>query len=73
MIEIPVSLGPRSYRILVGGGLLGRAGAELARLKVGRRVALVTDPAILSLHGDAVTRSLGDAGFDVTTVLLPEG
>src|SRR3984893_13463119 len=73
MIEIPVSLGPRSYRILVGAGILGRAGAELARLKVGRRVALVPDPAILSLHRDAVARSLGDAGFDVTTVLLPEG
>jgi len=73
MIDIPVSLGPRSYRILVGAGLLGRAGAELAHLKVGRKVALVTDPAILSLHGEAVVRSLGDAGFDVTTVLLPEG
>ena len=73
MNDIPVSLGPRSYRILVGAGLLGRAGAELTRLKVGRKVALVTDPAILSLHGEAVARSLGDAGFDVTTVLLPEG
>ena len=28
-------------------------GAELARLSVGRKVALVTDPAILALHGDA--------------------
>jgi 3-dehydroquinate synthase len=73
MIDIPVRLGPRSYRILVGGGILGEAGAELARLKVGRKVALVTDPSILSLHGDAVSRSLAEAGFDVTRVLLPEG
>src|SRR5258705_693396 len=73
MIDIPVRLGPRSYRILVGAGILGEAGAELVRLKVGRKVALVTDPAILSLHGDAVSRSLAEAGFDVTPVLLPEG
>jgi 3-dehydroquinate synthase len=73
MIEIPVSLGPRSYRILVGSGILAKAAAELTSLKVGRKVALVTDPAILSLHGEAVTGSLRSAGFDVTTVLLPEG
>jgi 3-dehydroquinate synthase len=48
-------------------------GAELAHLKVGRKVALVTDAAILALHGAAVTQSLAAASFDVTTVLLPEG
>src|SRR5499433_1024565 len=73
MIEIPVSLGSRSYRILVGTGVLARAGVELERLKVGRKVALVTDPGILALHGETVAASLRAAGFDVTIVLLPEG
>ncbi|MDO8476479.1 MAG: 3-dehydroquinate synthase [Candidatus Rokubacteria bacterium] len=73
MIDVPVNLGARSYRILVGAGALAMVGAELARLKAGRKIALVTDPAILALHGAAVTRSLAAAGFDVTTVLLPEG
>src|SRR5262249_44063067 len=73
MIEIPVSLGARSYRILVGPGVLGQAGAELGRLKVGRKIALVTDPGILKLHGETVAASLHAAGFEVTTVLLPEG
>ena len=73
MIDIPVRLGPRSYRILVGAGILATAGAELARLKVGGKVALVTDPSILSLYGDAVSRSLAGTGFHVTPVLLPEG
>src|SRR5215471_9360252 len=71
MIEIPVSLGSHSYRILVGTGVLARA--ELDRLKVGRRVALVTDPGILKLHGETVAASLRAAGFEVTIVLLPEG
>jgi 3-dehydroquinate synthase len=73
MIDVPVKLGTRSYRIVIGVGALSAIGAELARLKVGRKVALVTDPAILALHGAVVTQSLGAASFDVTTVLLPEG
>jgi 3-dehydroquinate synthase len=73
MIDIPVNLGSRAYRILVGAGILGDVGAELGRLKVGRKVALVTDRSILSLHGEAVVKGLGAAEFDVTTILLPEG
>ena len=73
MIDVPVKLGSRSYRILVGAGALSQVGAELTRLKAGRKIALVTDVAILALHGAGVTQSLAAAGFDVTTVLLPEG
>src|SRR5262249_17229301 len=73
MIEIPVSLGSRSYRILVGTGVLGRTGVELQRVKVGRKVALVTEPGLLALHGEPVAGSLRAAGFEVTIVLLPEG
>jgi 3-dehydroquinate synthase len=73
MIDVPVKLGARSYRIVVGAGALSQVGSELSRLKIGRKVALVTDPVILALHGPGVTRSLAAAGFDVSTVLLPEG
>jgi len=73
MIDVPVKLGPRSYRIAVGAGLLARAGPEISRLGVGRKLALVTDPAIQALYGEVVARSLAGAGFEVTTVLLPEG
>ena len=73
MIDVPVKLGPRSYRILVGAGLLSQAGPEISRLGVGRKLALLTDPAIQSLYGEIVAQSLAGANFDVTTVLLPEG
>jgi 3-dehydroquinate synthase len=73
MTDVPVKLGARSYRILVGPGVLAQAGAELARLKLGRRVVLVTDASVLALHGSAASGSLSSAGFDVTTVVLPEG
>ena len=73
MHDISVSLGARSYRILVEPGLLGRAGAELARLGVGPKVALFSDPGILARHGASVREGLIRAGFEVTVVELPEG
>jgi 3-dehydroquinate synthase len=73
MIEISVSLGSRSYPILVGAGTLSTVGLELAKRGVGRRVVLITDAAISRLHGDPVRRSLIEAGFDVTQVDIPEG
>src|SRR2546422_10788619 len=73
MITIPVGLAARSYRILVGPGVLAAAGPELAGLRVGRRVAVVSDPAIMGLYGRAVVGSLRSAGFDTTEILLPEG
>jgi 3-dehydroquinate synthase len=73
MHEIPVNLSSRSYRILVGAGALNAVGAELGKLELGRKVALFSDPAIMRLHGDAVSESLRSAGFDVADVLLPKG
>src|SRR5438309_1892433 len=73
MIDVPVKLGPRSYRVAVGAGLLAQVGPEISRLGVGRKLALLTDPAIKALYGEIVARSLAGAGFEVTTVLLPEG
>ena len=73
MLEIAVNLASRSYHILVGSGALGAAGPELARLGLGRKVAVVSDPAILRLHGPAVIESLRAADFHPVEILLPEG
>jgi 3-dehydroquinate synthase len=73
MITVPVDLGPRSYSILVGAGALATVGAELAKLRVGRKVVLVSDAAISRLHAEPVVRSLSQAGFDITPVAVPHG
>jgi 3-dehydroquinate synthase len=73
MIEIPVNLSSRSYRIVVGAGALAASGPELGKLGLGRKVALVSDPTIMQLHGGAVAGSLRAAGFEVTEILLPTG
>jgi 3-dehydroquinate synthase len=73
MLEIPVNLAARAYRILVGPGALATVGPELAKLSRGRKVALVSDPAIHALHGPTVIASLRSAGFELTEILLPPG
>ena len=73
MHDISVKLGPRSYRIVVDAGILGRVGPELKGLGVGAKVALFSDAGILARLGDPVRGSLATAGFDVTVVELPAG
>jgi 3-dehydroquinate synthase len=70
---IPVDLAARSYQILVGRGILAAVGSELAQRRVGGKVALFSDPAIMALHGGAVVGSLRSSDFDVVEVLLPVG
>jgi 3-dehydroquinate synthase len=70
---IPVSLGPRSYRILVGPDALASVGRELRDLGVGRKALLVTDRPVRDRYGPLVRQSLDEAGFDVAELLVPEG
>jgi 3-dehydroquinate synthase len=71
--EITVHLGPRSYPIVVGVGVLASVGARLRALDVGSRVALVADPAVRRLHGARVADSLRAAGFTLSEISVPEG
>lgn len=70
---IPVTLGSRSYSIVVERGALARVGERLAGLDVGRRAALVTDPGIRRLHGNTVLASLDTAGLSTHVVEVPSG
>jgi len=71
MIEVPVSLGDRSYRIGVGSGLLADAAQRLQTLGAAKRVAVVTDETVARLHLPALTAAL--RGFDVRPIVLPAG
>jgi len=70
---VPVELGAHSYTIVVERGALAGVGARLRALAVGSRVALMSAASIIRFHGKTVADSLGEAGFNVTTVDLPEG
>src|SRR5262249_40437572 len=73
MLESPINLASRSYRIVVGPGAVAAVGSHLAQLGLGRKVALVSDPGIMNRHGPVVAASLREAGFDASEILLPEG
>ena len=64
--RLPVALeGGRGYEVVVGEGLLPRAGALLAPVLPSRRVAVVSDAAVAASHGPALRAGLEEAGFAV--------
>jgi shikimate kinase/3-dehydroquinate synthase len=71
--EVAVALGARSYRILIGPGLIEAAGVQIAALAPGARCAIVTDATVASLHLEALTRSLEGAGLKTSVVVCPPG
>lgn len=73
MRQLSVHLGARAYPILIGRGLLPRAGAELARLGLGERVAVVAQPPAAARYGALVTESLRGAGFRPLLIEVPDG
>ncbi len=70
---VPVTLGNRSYQILVGSGLLKRLGALCSELPLTRRAVIVTNPAVNRLYGARAVTSLRRAGFHVAIVEVPAG
>ena len=67
-----VNLGARSYAVQIGPGLLDAAGPACARLGLGRRAAVVTQPAVAP-HAARVTESLRGAGFEPVVLVVTEG
>ena len=73
MRKIGVELGPRSYSILIAPGLGKEAGRLFLEYSIGKRVFLVSNTRVFSLHGAQVRRSLQEAGFEVTEIFVPDG
>lgn len=73
MRVVKVPLGERAYSILIGERLLDRLGAECARLKLGRRCALIADENVAPLYARTAIKSLVAAGFEPVTIVVPAG
>jgi shikimate kinase/3-dehydroquinate synthase len=73
--RVPVALGGgRAYDVVVGEGLLPRAGALLAPVLPARRVAVVTDATVAPLHLTTLRAGLEEAGFAIAaTITVPPG
>src|SRR6266446_3741807 len=70
---VRVSLGERSYSILIGNGLVHRLGAECDKLELGRRCAVISDRKVAPLYGKAAMLSLANAGFRPLLITVPAG
>ncbi|WP_106797150.1 3-dehydroquinate synthase [Rhizobium sp. H4] len=70
---VHVPLGERAYDILIGPGLIARAGAEIASRLKGRKAAVITDEHVAPLYLDVLVASLDAAGIVSAAVVLPAG
>jgi 3-dehydroquinate synthase len=72
---VPVSLGERSYQIVIGADLLEVAG-ELIRSTLGPPtwgVAVISNPTVFDRYGQKLTKSLAQARFRVVPHLMADG
>ena len=68
-----VELGARGYDIVIGPGLLAEAGAHIAPLLRRKRVVVLTDETVASLHLEALRDGLAAEGIEMVSLALPAG
>ncbi len=71
--RLAVRLSAASYDVVVGHGLLGRAGSLLAPVLPQKRCVVVTDETVAALHLPALLSGLDDAGIEAHAVVVPPG
>jgi 3-dehydroquinate synthase len=70
--RVPIALGPRSYEIWIGSGLLGGAAAWQG-LPGAATAAIVTNPTVRALHGAALEAALSPHYAQLLSIELPDG
>ncbi|KAL0394164.1 UNVERIFIED_CONTAM: 3-dehydroquinate synthase, chloroplastic [Sesamum latifolium] len=75
MITVNVDLGPRSYPVYIGSGLLDHQPGLLSRHVVGKQALIVTNNKIAPLFLDKTVNALkqGNPQISVDTLILPDG
>jgi 3-dehydroquinate synthase len=74
METITVNLGPRSYPIHIGSGVLTNLGALLQERQLRtKRVAVVTDTSVARYYREPLVHSLTAAGYEPLVIELPPG
>ena len=70
---VPMTLGERSYDIVLHPGLLATVGDRLSALTTSSKIGVVTDRHVASRYLQRTLRSLRKAGYDPTPIILPPG
>jgi 3-dehydroquinate synthase len=70
---VHVPLGERAYDIIIGPGVIARAGGEISSRLKGRKAAIVTDEHVGTLYLEGLMQSLEADGIDAVSITLPAG
>jgi len=73
MRKVKVALGIKSYQVYIGSGLLAQAGRWLSENGFSGKLVIITDTTVNKLYGEALSQRLTEDGFNVSTLLVPEG
>ncbi|HEX2750757.1 MAG TPA: 3-dehydroquinate synthase [Verrucomicrobiales bacterium] len=74
MMTVPVSLGEKSYEVLIGGGMLSAVGTEARALfPAAKSCAVVTDSNVAPLYAEKVCASLRESGITPHLITVPAG
>ncbi len=71
--RLSLALSAASYDVVVGDGLVARAGALLAPVLPQKRAVIVTDAQVAALHLPALQAGLDATGFRHDTITVPAG
>jgi len=71
--SVPVGLGERAYEVVVGSGLIDRAGERIRPFLKRARVAVVTDQNVSDHHGERLAVALEKAGIATDVLVIPPG
>lgn len=70
---VHVPLADRAYDILIGPGLVSRAGGEISSRLKGKRAAIITDEHVAPLYLEALVDGLQTDGIEAVSLTLPAG
>ncbi len=73
MISVPIATPSRSYEVLIGSGLLARAGESLGKIIGSRRVFIVTVPPVRKRWAKTLVKSLSAARIDAEILEMADG
>jgi shikimate kinase / 3-dehydroquinate synthase len=71
--RLSIALSGGSYDVVIGDGLLARAGAYLAPVLPQKRAVIVTDETVAALHLPTLRAGLAEAAIATSEIVVPPG
>jgi len=71
--RLPVVLSSTRYEVVIGDGLMARAGSLLAPVLPQKRAVVVSDANVARLHMKTVLDGLRQSGFETSSAVVPAG